>query len=337
MDSPAMTHARPDSPPQRDAPIPALLRAALPVLRRAGWPLLLSWAVLAGIAALAPSIGWMGKQVVDGLAAGGGSLAAILFGQGVLFAALFTLLTLLELADKPAGKWVEARIVIALQDTSLARRARAHATEDAAMMLYGADEARRGLKILLDDVPKLLFTLTSVGIWQAALAPQWLPFMLAAVLPALAVLLLLCRPVQGFARTALAAQLGIAGATGREAAGQLKSHQAHWLRAIVVIDLFKGMGEKGLVWLIWAGFAGSVALALLLVPDGALGGAMTPGEFLVTMVNLGLFVQPLSRLGKIAMHFAQARPALATALGLVAPPERKLNGPVAAPLQAPVA
>jgi hypothetical protein len=314
-------------------PLAPLLVAALPVLRRAGWPLLLSWAVLAAIAALSPSVGWMGKQVVDGLGAAQGDLAALLIANGLAFALLFTLLSLLEIADKPAGKWVEARLVIALQDVYLERRRRTHATDDAAMMLYGSDEAKRGLKVLTDEVPKLAFTLASVSIWQAALAPQWLPFMLAAVLPAFFWLGLLSRPVRGHAQAALEAQVSIAGCTAADAARALKAHQRRWLLASVVIDLFKGLGEKGLVWLIWASFATAVAVFLLLLPESNLGRDMTPGEFLVTVINLRLFVGPLSKFGKIVMHFSQARPALARALGLEAAAEPNLNGPVAARLR----
>ncbi|TQF76713.1 hypothetical protein FK498_16365 [Elioraea sp. Yellowstone] len=326
------TPSRPSRTDGGTPPIGALLAAALPVLRRAGWPLGLSWAVLTAIAALSPSVGWMGKQVVDGLAAAEGDLAALLVAHGLAFALLFTLLSLLEVADKPAGKWVEARLVIALQDSYLARRRVAHVTDDAAMMLYGSDEAKRGLKVLIDEVPKLVFTLVSVSLWQAALAPQWLPFMLAALLPAFLWLGLLAPPVRSHALAALEAQVVIAGATAAEAGLRLKAHQHRWLRASVVIDLFKGLGEKGLVWLIWASFATAVAVFLLLMPASGLGRDMTPGEFLVTMVNLRLFVGPLSKFGKIVMHFAQARPALARALGL-AGAERNLNGGVAARLR----
>lgn len=314
----------PSSPPA----LSALVLAALPILWRVRLPILAGWAMLAVIAALAPSIGWMGRQVVDGLETAGVGLAEILLANGWAFGLLFTLLTVLQIADKPVGKWVESRIVIELQNTYLARRRRIHATEDAALVLYGADEAKKGLKILIDDVPKLVFTLTSVGIWQMALAPEWLPFMAAALLPAGLWLWLLARPVQAHARRALSAQIGIAGATAEPQAAGLGREQTRWMRASVVIDLFKGLGEAGLVWMIWTTFVAAVLGTLLLVPDTALGRDLTPGEFVVTMVNLALFVDPLSKLGKIVMHLAQSRPALARALGL----ETKVNEGSTAPL-----
>ncbi len=321
-----MSAPRRDPPPMTDPvatgsdarlPTIALLRAAAPVLRRVARPVLAGWLLIAGIAALSPSIGWMGKQVVDGLEAAEFGLAGLLLTNGWAFGLLFTALTMLEIADKPVGKWIESRLVIELQNTYLAARRAAHATDDAALMLYGAEEAKRGLKILIDDVPKLVFTLASVSIWQMALAPEWLPFMMVAVLPAMLWLWVLSRPVQSHALHALDAQMEIAGATTRDRAAHLSSQQGRWMRASIFIDLFKGLGESGLVWMIWASFVTSVLTVLLLVPDSALGRQMSPGEFIVTMVNLGLFVDPLAKLGKIVMHFSQSRPALAHALGLV--------------------
>ncbi len=264
----------------------------------------------------------MGKRVIDGLEDARTGLLEILLVNGWLFGLLFTALKLLEILDKPVGKWVETRLVVGLQDSYLARRRRELATDDAAQMLYGAGEAKKGLKIVIDDVPKLIFTLTSVGIWQMALAPEWLPFMAVAILPAFLWLWLLTGPVQGFSERALATQIAIAGATGAAARDGLKREQRRWMSATVMIDAFKGQGEKGLVWLIWAAFVGSVGGFLMAFPDGGLGRDMTPGEFVVTMVNLSLFVDPLSKLGKIAMHLAQSRPALECSLGLAPNPNR---------------
>ncbi|TCT12473.1 hypothetical protein EDC22_102158 [Tepidamorphus gemmatus] len=302
------------------APLGAIASRALPLLAASAGSILISWVVLAAIAALSPAVGWMGKQMIDGLEGAGGGLLDILLINGWQFGLLFTALKLLEVLDKPVGKWVESRLVIGLQDSYLARRREACPTDDAAQMLYGADEAKKGLKIVIDDVPKLVFTLASVGLWQMALAPEWLPFMTLAIVPSLLWLWLLIGPVQASAERALAAQIAIAGATDGAARSGLSQAQRRWLVASVIIDAFKGLGEKGLVWLIWAAFVGSVLAFLLAFPDTTLGRDMSPGEFVVTMVNLSLLVDPLSRLGKIAMHMAQARPALECALGLARNP-----------------
>lgn len=70
-----------------------------------------------------------------------------------------------------------------------------------------------------------------------------------------------------------------------------------------------------------------MVLTLVWSPDGGLAQDMRPVEFVVTMVKLSLFVNPLSTLGKVTMHSAQAGPALAFAIGLA--PQRNAGSTAA--------
>jgi hypothetical protein len=161
---------------------------------------------------LAPSIGWVGKAVVNGLESPQTGLIEIQPDKGWMVEALFSLLRALEIVGKPVGPWVEARLVIALQNSDLQQRAQQGATDDAAPLLYGAAEI-------------------------------------------------------------------------------------------------------------------SVVLTLVWSRDGGLAQDMRPVEFVVTMVKLSLFVNPLSTLGKVTMHSAQAGPALACAVGLA--PQRNAGSTAA--------
>jgi hypothetical protein len=272
------------------------------------WPLCASLALLAAIAALTPSLGWMGKAVLDSLD-GDGDLFAALMAQGPLFAGVFALLTVLKVADKPVGKFVEARFIVLMQQIYLARRRSERQTQDISQMLYGCDVAKKGLKVAYDDVPVMAFTLISVASWQAALAPQWLPVMLLSAAPAALLVWFLGPWVRRASESMLDAQSGIAGTTSGTLGAALAGHQRDWIRRVVEMDLLKGLGEETMDLVIWTCF---LALTLSLYASGSslLPQIITPGDFALVIVNLKLVSDPLTKIGKIFIHWQEALPAL---------------------------
>lgn len=284
----------------------------LALMRRNALPIALSWLLLAGVAALAPSVGWMGKTVVDALDNTDTRLVDVITGNGLVFGALFTLLALLKVAEKPAGGWLEARIVVGLQRSYLRVGSAGDHTEDVAHMLYGTEEAKKGFKMALDEVPKLVFAVLGVTVWQAALAPGLLPYLVASVLLPLLVLSLLVRHVERTSRYILEHQVGIAGATDPQDRQRLGGLQHRWVGGVVRLEALKGVGEEAMGFLLWAGFFASLLLGEWLRPGEGL--SMAPGDFVLAMVNLKLFVEPMSKIGKIAIHWKQARPALGRVL-----------------------
>lgn len=298
----------PDHTPATSAQAPALWRSMLALMKRNALPIGLSWSLLAGVAALAPSVGWMGKTVVDALDNTDVRLVEVLTGNGLVFGALFALLALLKVAEKPAGGWLEARIVVGLQRSYLRVGSAGHHTEDAAHMLYGTEEAKKGFKMALDEVPKLVFAVLGVTVWQAALAPGLLPYLAASVLLPLLVLSLLVGHVEHTSRQILDHQVGIAGATDPQQRDRLGHLQQRWVGGVVRLEALKGVGEEAMGFLLWAGFFAALLLGEWLSPGPGI--SMAPGDFVLAMVNLKLFVEPMSKIGKIAIHWKQARPAL---------------------------
>lgn len=306
----------PPATPQGTAPqataLPALWRPMLALMRQNAAPIMLSWSLLAGVAALAPSVGWMGKTVVDALDTTDARLVDVLTGNGLVFGLLFTALALLKVAEKPAGGWLEARIVVGLQRSYLRVGSAGDHTEDAAHMLYGTEEAKKGFKMALDELPKLVFAVLGVTVWQAALAPGLLPYLAASVLLPLLVLGALVGHVERTSRQILEHQVGIAGATDPQHRKRLGGLQRRWVGGVVRLEALKGVGEEAMGFLLWAGFFAALLLGEWLRPGTGL--HMAPGEFVLAMVNLKLFVEPMSKIGKIAIHWKQARPALGRVL-----------------------
>ncbi len=295
------------SPPSGDGLrlLPDMTRVAIRL-----WPWLILLALMVGLqAALQPSVGWMGKRVIDGLQANDASLHTILLENGLLFAAVFLAITVIKAGEKISSKAFEIRLIIALQRIFIDRRQAATGARDVSQMFYGSDVAKRGFEVFVKDFWVITFKTGSVVIWQMTLAPEWLPLLFLATIPAVAAVALLGPAIRRASKDILGLQEALAATVARPGPMLLRRVQERLFGRFLRFETLKVVADEMIDLLIW--FNAVLLIALSYVLDfGLLPDRVAPGDLALVAINLKLLSEPLGHIGKVYTKWQEAQPAL---------------------------
>jgi hypothetical protein len=290
-------------------PVPSLVLDMLRILLT--YPHWLAAAVVSTIivAALEPSLSWMGKKVVDDLKQGGTDINASLVNYILVFGGLLFGLGLIKFGDKLIDKIYEARLIICLQRTYLQRRNQERDAEDISHILYHCNRAKPGLDIIHKDSWKIISQTISVVIWQLTLAPKWLPALLIAVIPPILIGLIFGQFIQKASLKMLTAQENIAASTTEAKKLELIEHQELFFRHTIQLEVFKSGTEILIDLITWFGLLVLVLLSSVF-HIGVVPKEVQAGDLVLFWGNLNLLSKPLGDIVKVYNKAREAYPAL---------------------------
>lgn len=275
------------------------------------YPLWLLLSILSTIlhAALAPSLAWIGKSFVDDLQKPDTALQGSLLEYAVVFGGVIAGLAVVKFGNQILNKIYESRLIIVIQRRYLERRGTSRGAEDVSRLLYDTERAKKGLDIIYKDSWSIVSQMVSVIVWQLSLAPQWLPALILAVVPPMALVLLFGPWIQQASLEILGLQGQIAGSTGRDRQLQLFRHQEAFFRYGVRLEALKAGAEVMMDLLTWLGLLLLVALALVINLD-ILPQEITAGDLALFAVNLNLLSKPLGDVVKVYNKGRESYPAV---------------------------
>ncbi len=273
------------------------------------------WWLLASVvstvihAALQPSLAWMGRSFVNDLQNPQTSVSGSLWNYAVVFGGVVTALAAIKFGNQVLNKIYESRVVIVLQRTYLQRRGDPRGSQDISRLLYDAEQAKRGLDILYKDSWSIVAHAGSVLVWQWSLSPEWLPALLLAVMPPLALVLVLGRWVQQSSLRILQLQAQIAGSTAQIAQPDLFRYQESFFRYGTQLEALKAGSEVVMDLMLWFGLL-LLALLAAVVNRDLLPQEIQAGDLALFAVNLNLLSKPLGEIVKVYTKGRESYPAL---------------------------
>lgn len=264
-------------------------------------------------AALSPAFAWLSKQVVHRIEKGETDPWSLLPEFLPLFLAISAGLFVAEFSEKMLSKVMEFRLIIALQRSYLERRLAANVPQDVAHVLYGSDVAKKGFQVLYQDSWKIVTVTSSVLIWQLSIGPEWIPLLVASVVPTVVFVWFFGARIQKGSREILDLQSQITEATGNEQRERLHDRQERLFRVNLRFHVLKWLAEDASDVVMWLAFAASVGLAYWFSLDSSVRG-ITLAELSALVVNLRLLVKPLGDIGRVYTRWREAYPALLRSL-----------------------
>lgn len=297
------------------ATVPArrLLAEMFGLLGQLRLPLIGLMTTLGMTAALSPAFAWLSKRVVQRIERGETDPWSLLPEFLPLFLMITTGLFIAEFGEKMLSKVMEFRLVIALQRTYLERRRLANVSQDVAHVLYGSDVAKKGFQVIYQDSWKIITVTASVLIWQLSIGPEWIPLLLASILPTVVFVWFFGARIQKGSREILDLQSKITEATGNEQRSHLHAHQERLFRVNLRFHVLKWLAEDASDVIMWGAFAASVAIAYWLSLGASVRG-ISLAELTALVVNLRLLVKPLGDIGRVYTRWREAYPALQRSL-----------------------
>lgn len=274
-------------------------------------------AALAFKAAVVPAYAALTRDGVAALRDPAATLPGLVAALAPMALAIIGAVALAEFLEKLASKATEARLLVALQRTYLSRRTGEDAPRDVGHVLFGCEVARKGYEAVYKDGWRIPAEVIGVLAWQVTLGAEWLPLMLAAVLPALACVWLLGRRLEAISAQILSWQAGIAASTGRGREAAFAATQEKIFRGTLRFEVVKWFTERGLDMLLWSFVALSALLAWSVAPELLPGGGEIAGAA-AFLVNLRLLMKPLSDIGKVYVKWREAAPAILAVYGRAA-------------------
>ncbi|TVP65146.1 MAG: ABC transporter ATP-binding protein [Nodularia sp. (in: Bacteria)] len=294
-------------------PVPPLLLDMARVLLT--YPQWLAAAIISTVvvAALEPSLAWMGKKVVDDLKEGSTDLSSTLPNYVLVFGGLLFGLGLIKFGDKLIDKIYTTRLIICLQRTYLQRRGKDRGAEDISRILYHCNRAKPGLDIIHKDAGKIIAQSVSVIVWQLTLAPAWLPALLIAVIPPIFIGFIFGKFIQVASLKMLTAQENIASSTTDAKKLELIEHQESFYRHTIRLEMFKSGTEILMDLLTWFGLLVLVLLSVVF-NVGVVPQDIQAGDLVLFWGNLNLLSKPLGSIVKVYNKGREAYPALVQVL-----------------------
>lgn len=264
---------------------------------------------LAARAAVAPAYAWATGRLVDAIRAPDATILGIVGQIAPLFAAIVITIATVEFGERIASKAMEARLLLVLQRTFLARRRVERASRDISQVLYGCDIARKGYEAVYKDGWRIPAEVIGVLAWQVTLGSGWVPLMLGALIPALGCVWLVGKRLEHVSMQILRWQASIAASTADTEHRRFAETQEHIFRGSIRFEVLKWVTERGLDATLWT------FLALAAVAAWAIDPRLLPGESelagaAVFAVNLRLLAKPLSDVGKVYTKWREALPAI---------------------------
>lgn len=268
---------------------------------------------LAITAALSPAFAWLSKEVIHRIEKGETDPWSLAPEFLPLFLAITTGLFIAEFGEKMLTKVLEFRLVIALQRSYLDRRAASNTSQDVAHVLYGSDVAKKGFQVLYQDAWQIITITTSVLLWQLSIGPEWIPLLLASVVPTALFVWFFGSRIQKGSREILDLQSEITDATGNEQRSRLHDRQERLYRVNLRFHIFKWLAEDASDVVMWLAFAVAVGVAYWLSLGSSVR-SITLAELSALVVNLRLLAKPLGDIGRVYTRWREAYPALLRSL-----------------------
>ncbi len=278
------------------------------------WRVAALFVVLGLKAALAPSLAWVTKAGIDAVRLAGATVFSVAETIGPVFVAIVVTGAVIEFGEKLASKAMEIRLIIDLQRLYLDRRRAESAARDVSQVLYGCEIAKKGFEVIYKDTWRIGAETLSVIVWQLSLDPEWIPLMLAAVLPALLFVWWFGPYIQRVSADLLEVQRHLAATTAPDQRGHFHSSQERLYRSTLVFEILKWIADRGMeavLWVVLLACAGTIYLLDIgILPD--------PGDVAAAaafVVNLRLIAKPLSEIGKVYTKWREAYPAILPVYG----------------------
>jgi len=297
----------------RAVPVPLATEMAA-TLWRLRWFVAALMAALAAKAAAMPAYAWLARDAVAAVRLPETTLGSLVADLAPVAAAVLLAVAICEFAEKIASKAMEARLLVALQRTYLFRRTGEDASRDVSQVLFGCEVARKGFEAAYKDGWRIPAEIIGVLAWQLTFGSEWVPLMLAAVLPALACVWLLGRRLEAISGQILGWQRHIAANTGRGRESDFAATQERIFRGTLRFEVLRWLTERGLDALLWSFVGLSALLGWWLAPALLPGGGEIAGAA-AFLVNLRLLMKPLSDIGKVYVKWREAKPAIAAVYG----------------------
>jgi ABC-type multidrug transport system fused ATPase/permease subunit len=260
-------------------------------------------------ASLSPMMAVISKKTVDELQKGKVDLQQDLLRYLLLFGGIFFGLAALKVVDKIVDKIYETKLLIGLQRTYLRRRVNECETEDISRIVYDCNRAKAGLDIIHKDAWRIVFQIVSVLVFQISLAPAWLPALAIAVLPPILIGFVFGPKIQKTSEAMLKAQGGVVKYTAAAQDRLFVSHQEHFFRQVIKMEVLKTTLENLMDLMTWMGLLAIVLLAATF-KVGLLPERITAGDLALFYVNLNLLSKPLGDMVKVYNKCREAYPAL---------------------------
>jgi len=271
--------------------------------------LLLFLAVTAAQAALAPSVAWITKEVIDYARIDTASVEGIVLQFGPIWLLISCSMILFKFGDKFLNKIVQMRVLISLQRVYLDRDKVEHDAKDASRVLYGADVARKGMELFYKDSWRIITQITSVLLWQLSLAPEWIPLMLMSVIPSMLFVWFLGPYIQRSSLGILNLQGLLVEHTRRVFRREFAAKQEALYKESLRFEVFKWTADEAMNILTWIILALLIAFAwhfqLSLLPN-----KLDLAEVGAFIVNLRLLAKPMGNVSKVYTKWCEAKPAM---------------------------
>jgi len=257
---------------------------------------------------LAPGFAWIGKLIVDDFSEAGLRSEVVLPYVGWLALLLAAWLSV-KFSTQFSRKTYRARMIICLQRTYLARSTGKEDQSDVARILWDASQGERGIQVLYEDAAKIIAPAVAVLSWQLALAPEWLPALMVAVLPTFATVFVFGPFIQKSSLRVLQDMNAVAQSAEDRELADVHRKQESLFRSFVRFELFRSGSDAILEVLFWSG------ILLVVSVDALLNIRIVPhdskiGDLIFFWGQLRLLSIPLARIGKTYNKFRAAYPAM---------------------------
>lgn len=270
--------------------------------------------VVAVQAALHPSVAWITKEALDALREPSTTIWTLATGVGLIYAPIVAAQFLAGFVEKIVNKAVETRLIIELQRTYLGRRKAEEHANDVSQVLFGSEVSKRGFEVVYKDGWKILAEVISVIVWQITLQPDWIPLMLAAVVPALLVVYGLGPYIERISRDILMLQADLAGATRRENEKRFRASQETIFSKTVWFEVLKWCAASSMSAVMWLSLGIAVAVATVLGWP-PLPSSHEIGAIAAFLIQMRLLAKPLSEIGRAYAKWREAYPAILVTYG----------------------
>lgn len=275
-----------------------LLCDAMPLLLcHRGW-LAAVVAVSATHAALEPMQGMVIKRVVDGLSHSDLGGVQTVVNYIPWYVVILLGIALLQFFEKSLKGVYDPLITFALQRKYLQRRPAENHAATISRLQYDCRDARKVLEVFVRDLPLIVVGIATLIGLQWTLAPEWLPALLAIVVPNVALTIWLGRPIRRSNHEMFVAVTEVARVASADRLPELEQSQRHLYGRFWRRESWMGFSEVMMQFTIWIG-----CLAVVLV---AVKSPSAMGLSEVSAGALALFIANVNQLAKTLVNFGKA-------------------------------
>lgn len=260
--------------------------------------------------ALEPAQAWFLKVFIDRLQAGGSGVTRATLAAWFPVVAGFSLLLLgLKYLEKMVNRVFDERLLIDMQRIWFDRRGGLGADETVARVMNDCDKARKILDLLQRDLWVFFVGIAAVLLWQMKISRDWVPALLAAIVPILLVTFGVARRVAVLTRRWLEDTVPVVERARTGDRNGLHAAQEAVYRGKIRCEWWKQGSESAAEMAALGGTAVALGLAAFVGPP-LMPARIAAGDLAMFWVNLALLGKQAVELAKFANKASEAWPAV---------------------------